>query len=304
MSNQILDLQGLAYFAQVIESAGFSPAARALGVPRQVVHRRVTALEGALDLRLLERTTRQVRPTDVGRRLYEHARRMLDEARAATAVMAASRAEPTGTLRITAPQLFGERFLQPAIIRFLQRWPRARIEAVFTLHAEDLLANNLDLAVRIGPLPDSSLIARRLVKAGRVACCAAPAYLDSNPTIGHPRDLQDHQTLHYGRYREPVRWRFERGSEQVEIALESRLVAGSATIVLDAARQGIGVVHLPSFLCIPALEAGELREVLEDWSAPTTPIHAVYPSHTAGNPTLRGFVDLLQEHLAEISWFT
>ncbi len=298
MNDQILDLDSLAWFAQVVDSGGFSPAARALGVPRQAVHRRVTGLEQTLGLRLLERTTRRVRPTDMGRRLHEHARRILDEARTATEMMAKARGEPTGTLRLSAPHLFGERFLQPVIARFLSRWPETRIVANFSLEPADLLDDDLDLAIRIGRIGDSSLRSRRLGQA-TAACVASPAYLAAHPAIDRPTDLSRCDTLCYSRPRRSFVWHFARDDEHVAVSVHPRFTAASVALILDSARHGLGVARLPRFVCNEALARGELCEVLQAWQHSVDDIQVVFPGRSDGHPAVRAFVELLVEHFAE-----
>jgi DNA-binding transcriptional LysR family regulator len=174
-----LDLNALVRFAAVVEGGGFSPAARALGVPRQSLHRSVAALEEAAGVRLLDRDARRVRPTDAGRRLYAHAGAILREARDAAASMRAAGGRPRGRLRLTAPHLFAEAFLAPLIEAFLRAWPEVQIDADFTVARSDLVRDDYDLAIRVGPRPEGRYVAS--LGAVRTICCAAPTYLAGAP---------------------------------------------------------------------------------------------------------------------------
>ncbi|HEU4404511.1 MAG TPA: LysR substrate-binding domain-containing protein [Polyangiaceae bacterium] len=304
MGGQILDLAALAAYAQVVAAGGFSGAARALGVPRQAVHRRVTALERELGLELLERTTRRVRPTDAGRRLFGHAERVLAEARAATEAMRAARAAPSGTLRLTAPELFGELVIGPALAKFLARWPAVRAAALFSLEREDLLGRDLDLAIRLGPLREGSRRARRL-GAVPVVCCAAPALIaGAAEPVEHPGALASWPALHYGRDPggAPVRWRFQKGRQAAELRLEPRLCSTSARVVRDAALAGLGVARLPRLVCEHELGRGALVEVLAAWRGEPTPVHAVFSARPSSSPTLGAFLQTLAEHIRGEPW--
>ena len=316
MSATIEDLLALVWFAEVVEQGGFSAAARTLGVPRQTVFRRISKLESTLGLRLLERSTRKSRPTDAGRRLYTHAAQMVVEARAAAAAMEQARAQPTGRLRITAPQLFGEAALGTAINTYLGRWPEARLDVSFSLEPVDLLAGDFDLALRIGALSDSALLSRHL-GVTTLTCCASPAYLAGAPALGRPRDLSQHRTIHYGRVPADgvIHWRFlpppasapsaeqsQDAAGPIDILLRPRLAVESAALACQAALEHLGIVRLPRFACQRHLADGTLVELLLPWPIPDPPVYAVYASRAAGNPALQEFLDILKQSLAQTEW--
>ncbi|MFY0539506.1 LysR family transcriptional regulator [Nannocystis pusilla] len=291
-----LDLNALARFAAVVELGGFSPAARALGVPRQSLHRSIAQLEQVTGVRLLDRGARQVRPTDAGRRLFGHAATILREARDAHASLRAARGRPRGRLRLTAPHLFAEQFLIPLIEEFLATWPEVQIDADFTVAHSDLIRDDYDLAIRLGDRPTHG---RYVVMLGSVAtvCCVAPAYLAAAPPLADPQALSRHSVLAYGPHRVRHTWRFERAGETVEVDLAPRLRADSARLVLAACRAGLGVARLPEFLCAGDVSAGSLVPVWVDWQIPRTPIWVLYSSRSDKNPTLHAFLDRLKAHL-------
>lgn len=295
-----LDLNALARFAAIVELGGFSPAARALGVPRQSLHRGVAHLEEVTGVRLLDRSARQIRPTDAGRRLFAHAAAILREARDAESGMRAARARPRGRLRLTAPHLFAEEFLPPLIEEFLKTWPEVQIDADLTVTHADVVRDDYDLALRIGPGPASGRYTRALGPIERV-CCASPGYLAGAPSLATPRALDRQAVLVYGAPQARPSWRFERAGEAIDVALAPRLRVDSARVVLAACRAGLGVACLPEFLCAGDVAAGALVRVWSEWRVPAAPVWAVYSSRSDRSPTLHAFLALLEARLARPS---
>lgn len=285
-----LSLDDLATFAEVVHAGSFSEAARRLGRPRQSIHRQVAALETRLGLQLLERTTRRLRVTDVGRRLFEHADRIRDEARRAAALLKDAGSAPSGVLRVTAPDLFGELVLTPVIRSFLERWPDVRVEAVFSLDHADLLAGGFDLAIRLGS-PGTHEHRTHVLARTAVAWVAAPSYLLRVGTPARVEDLATHDYLHYGR-------------EPRAIALDAststrtpRLWCTNARTVHDAAVAGLGVAKLPLLLCAPTLRSGALVRVLPELPLDAARVYAIHAARTSASPTLDAFLAVLRTHL-------
>lgn len=294
-----IDLAALVSFAQVAAAGSFSAAARSTGRSRQSIHREIGELERRLGVRLLERSTRSLRITDIGQRLLVHADRVRDIARSATEEMKSARAKPGGTLRVTAPELLGEAFVAPAFAAFMERYPDVRIEATFTIERVDLIAHGFDLAVRAGSQVESGLFARPLGRAA-VVCCAAPRYLEKAPPLRATTDVARHATLHYGRDAHGIDVTWSLGADLVRH--RPRLVSTSARAVRDAARRGLGVARLPLLACSGEIENGELVEVLAPFRDESAQIHAVYASQLAVNPTLKAFVELLRKSAARAPW--
>lgn len=291
-----LDLNALARFAAVVELGGFSPAARALGVPRQSLHRGVAQLEEATGVRLLDRDARQVRPTDAGRRLFAHASAILREARDAQASMRAARGRPRGRLRLTAPHLFAEEYLAPLIHEFLRTWPEVQIDADFGVARSDLVRDDFDLAIRLGAPPAGVRYVAALGSMTLV-CCAAPTYLTDAPPLPSPRALDRHAVLLYGGRQDRHVWRFHRAGEDLDVELAPRMRVDSARVVLDACRAGLGVTRLPEFLCARDLAGGALVRLWSDWRIAAAPVSAIYSSRSDKNPTLHAFLDVLKARL-------
>lgn len=295
-------IRALLTFARVVEAGSFSAAARALGRSRQSVHREVTRLETDFGVRLVERTTKRLRVTDAGLRLHAHAATLVQEAQRALHTLRASRAGPSGTLRVSAPHLLGERFVVTVIARFLERWPDVRVEAEFTLEPADPLNRDVDVALRVGALPMLDARARRLGMATEV-CCAAPAYLGGAAALEVPSDLARHATLHYGRSapRAMVEWHLGTSMDTRVLHLP-RLVSTSAQVVRQLTLAGLGVSRLPLLLCRRDLEDGGLVEVLGAWRHAGAPVNALYASHTTEVPAVREFLDELSRAAAAAPW--
>jgi len=294
----MLDLNALVRFAAVVEHGGFSPAARALGLPRQSVHRSVVKLESQAGVRLLERSSRHVRPTEAGRRLFEHAQSILRTAKEAQGTLAASRAEPRGVLRLTATHLLADVFLTETIPLFLARWPLVSVDASFTVAVVDLLREDIDLAIRAIASPPPSMYAKRLGGTETV-CCASPAYLADAEPVSHPFALAKHPVLFYGPDASVRRWHFERGGEHVDIEVHPRLRSNSSDIARKACLEHLGILRIPRLGVRAELASGALVEVCEAWRQPPTPIWAVYPSRSDQSPVVAAFLAVLQESISE-----
>jgi len=295
-----MDLEALSYFGQVIESGSFSAAARDLDIPRQRVHRRVTSLERDLGLRLLDRTTRKMRLTAAGRRIQSHAMRVLHEGRAAKVALRSMHENPSGTLRVTTTPLFGELVLSAAIQEFLAAWPDTKVEAVFSMTAEPILERDFDLAIRFGPLQDSSYLAKPLGEA-QLIWVASPAYLKESPAPQELDDLAKHDLLTFnanpGHEQE---WSLLRNSNGKR--LQPRLSSSLERVALDACLQGLGLAQVPYVLCWKLIAAGELVEVMPKLRLPALPFHAVYAGRLQGNPTLSAFLEAVEAHLGNTKW--
>jgi DNA-binding transcriptional LysR family regulator len=292
-----LDLNGLARFAAVVECGGFSAAARALGLPRQVLHRSVAALEATAGVQLLERSGGRVRPTDAGQRLSLHAAAILSEARAAHANVVAARDRPRGRLRLTAPHLFAEEFLARPIQDFLAAWPDVEVDVDLTVAHRELMRDDLDLAIRLGPRPTEAGYVTSLGSMAQT-CCAAPSYIARVGALAEPSDLERHSVIFYGRAQARLQWRFERDDEKVEVPIKPRLRVGSARIALSACRTGLGVAGLPRFMCAQDLSSGALVHVLPEWQMPSAGVWALSTIPITRSVTLRAFVDLIRARMA------
>ena len=289
------NLTGMAVFAAVVDSGSFSGAAVKLGLSKSAVSKQIARLEDRLGARLLNRSTRRVGLTDVGRTFYDHCVRILEEAEAAEQAVIRHSDEPRGRLRINAPMTFGTMHLAPAISTFLKDHPGVEIELELSDRIVDLIAEGFDMAVRITVLDDSSMIARRL-GVSRQVVAASPDYLRRRGTPQHPQDLAGHDCLLYSYSVSDRGWRLKRDGDIHDVMPQGSLVTNNGEILRDAAADGLGVVALPSFIIGEELRSGRLRQILPDWQATERDICAVYPHKRHLSPNVRAFVDFLADH--------
>tara|TARA_R110000782_G_scaffold87419_14_gene169398 strand:+ start:534 stop:1409 length:876 start_codon:yes stop_codon:yes gene_type:complete len=286
-------------FCRVAELANFSRAARQLGLSPAVVSRQVGALEADLGVRLLHRSTRYVGMTEAGTQYYDASVELLDRFDELEAQVTGHAERPTGLLRVTAPLDFGLMYLRPAIREFLSREPGIRAEVHFDDRVVDLLAEYFDVAVRIGQLPDSSLVARKLGEAC-TGCYASPDYLALHGEPDYPEALGEHQVLEYALARARGSWQFRRAGQNIDIPVHWRISANSGRALADAAAEGLGIVRLPEFLVSEYVHEGRLTEILADYRSEPLAISLLY-HHRRFNPAkIQVFADFLQDHFADL----
>lgn len=283
-------------FTQVMESGSFTAAADKLGLSKQFISRRLIQLEERLGVRLLNRSTRRLDVTPLGQAYYESALRLVAELEQAEQSIAGQNTQPRGTIRITAPLSFAVEHLGPLLPLFLQRYPEVSVEVDLSDRAVDLLGEGYDLALRIGVLEDSTLIARHIAHIERVYC-ASPEYLQRRGMPMEPEALKDHDCLPYGHSRQ-VQWRFERNGKPLAIHLCGRMRANNGELLRDAAIGGLGITWLPLFIVGEALNDGRLVRVLDEFRTPLLALSAVYPQHRQGARPVQALIEFLKEHLA------
>lgn len=268
------DFEAWAIFAAVVEHRSFSAAARALGLSKATVSKAVTRLEAHLGATLFHRTSRTLSLTETGKALAPRARRILDEAICAEEEASDAASAPKGLVRLAAPMTFGLQRVAPAIADFLEEHPGISIDLMLDDRTIDLVELGVDVALRIARLPDSSLRARRLAPI-RTHVVASAAYLSRHGRPAHPAQLGEHRCLCYANNEI---WRFTGpGGADVSVKPAGPLRANSGEAVLPALRAGIGITLLPDFIVGPDLAAGNVEEVLADWSAPPIALHLVTP---------------------------
>jgi DNA-binding transcriptional LysR family regulator len=282
-------------FVRVAEAHSFSEAARRLRVAKSVVSRQVSALEAELGARLLHRTTRSLNLTEAGRAYYERASRILDDLADADRAVTQLQASPRGRLRISAPMSFGLLHLAPALADFLLRYPEVEVDMAMNDRVVDLVNEGFDVAVRVGVMTDSSLIARRIAPARRVIC-ASPGYLGVRGEPRTPDDLKGHECLFYSNLPAAREWRFT-GPEGAAwpVAVNGRFSANNGDAMRAAALRGLGLANLPTFIVGADLQAGALITVLGAFITQDLTINAVYPHARHLSPTVRAFVDFLAD---------
>ncbi|MCB1740836.1 MAG: LysR family transcriptional regulator [Gammaproteobacteria bacterium] len=304
-------LQSMHLFVRVVRAGSFSAAGRDLGLAPSSISRQVNALEDELGVRLLNRTTRALNLTQAGMVYFERASQILDDVEAAHREVSELDAKPRGTLRITAPVTFGRLHVATALPGFLALNPELQVEFTASDQVVDLIEEGVDVAIRIAPLKDSSLVARRLAPMHRVIC-ASPDYLRIHGVPRTPQDLAEHQCLVFRSQSSSNLWRPGGGSwmlksaeESVEMQVQGRFVSNNADVLVEAARQGLGLVHMPNWLVADDVRCGRLQQVLPEYQVGpddrNVAIYAVYPSRRHLSAKIRAFVDYMSEHLTGLA---
>jgi DNA-binding transcriptional LysR family regulator len=293
-----MNLNDLTLFAQAVESGGFAPAARRFSVPKSTLSKRVAALEASLGVRLIERSSRSFRLTDIGHDFYQHARAALVEVESAQQVVQSRLAEPSGTVRLTAAVPVVQFQLAPHLPALARTWPRLQLQLHASGRFVDLVQEGYDIALRshFAPLPDSGLVQRTLM-VEPVMLVAAPAYLREHGVPRQPADLAAHHGLLTGA--DATRWTLSREKADTVQTVEPqpRLVANESVALLHAATAGLGIVCLPETICQHHLARGELVRVLARWTAGRVTTTALVPHRRSLLPSVRVVLDFLAERL-------
>ena len=290
----------MAVFVRVAEAGGFGAAARGLGISTSHTSRTVARLEERLGVRLFHRTTRRVSLTEAGRSLLARASVLLADLDEAEAAIADRGSEPRGTVKLTTPVHFGVRYVAPIAVDFTRKFPGIHFDISFDDRRVDVVAEGFDLAVRIGPLSDSSLMSRRLGHT-RSLVVASPEYLAARPAPKRPADLKDHAALVHGADASGANWRFSNGESDLTVRVQSRFTVNNPEGLVEAALSGLGVARLPDALAAPAVKEGRLVRLLVPWET-DVPISAVYPPGRHLTRRVRAFVDFLAERLIPAPW--
>ena len=286
-------------FVRVVEAGGFSQAARARGVAPSSLMRQVDGLERALGTKLLRRSTRAVIPTEAGRTYFARAARVLAELEAADAAVAGFDATPHGLLRVSVPVVFGQLHVTPLLAGFLKACPAMQLEVNFSDVVIDLAMTDTDVAVRLGGVGSSDLIARRLAPQHRVLC-ASPAYLDGHGTPQVPADLAGHSCLLFAYRPGPLRWRFNGPDGSQEVEVSGPLRANNSAALREAALAGLGLILMPDWLVRADIAEGRLASVMPLYPADQADgaaVHAVWLPNRRGSAKVRAFVNYLADHL-------
>jgi len=300
--DRIIDLlPDLAVLVRVAELHSFSAAARELGVAKSAVSRRVGDLEAALGVRLLTRSTRHIGLTTDGLEVFEHARNLLSEARAAVDAVSGSRSQLRGAIRVNAPGVFAQRYLVPAIAVFLAQHDDIEVQLTVEDRLVDVVEGGWDVVIRVSRLADSSLVVRKLAESHRVIV-ASPEYLQRKGRPGEVCDLVDHHCIHYALVPLDVEWGFKLPRRRITAPLRVRFTAPDSSAVLEAALAGIGLASAPWFLVAEEVHAGRLEVVLEGQRESDFSIAAVMPQRTGMPARTRAFVDHLVKWFATPPW--
>lgn len=280
----------------VVEAGSLSAAARRLNTPLTTVSRKVAELETHLKTRLLSRSSRRVALTDAGRSYVAACKRILEELGEAERAASGEYSAPRGDLMITAPVVFGRLHILPIVIEFLRAYPDIDIRMGLADRIVNILEEPVDLAIRIGHLPDSSLVARR-VGAIRRVICASPAYLAERGTPKSPGDLGAHDCITFEGMTAPEAWTFPTGTSDASVTIHSRLVVNTAEAAVDAAKAGVGITRVLSYQVANALREGALVLALQDFEPAPLPVNLVHVGQRLLPLKLRAFLDFATSRL-------
>jgi DNA-binding transcriptional LysR family regulator len=287
-------------FVTVVDTGSFTAAADRLGSAKSAISRRVSALEERLGVQLLHRTTRVLNLTETGRSFYDHGTRILADLEEAEAAVQQEHGELRGTLRFALPLSFGVRHMCGPIATFSKQHPKIRFDLDLNDRRVDLIEDNFDVALRIGRLTDSSLIARRLFDV-RAVVCGSPHYLNTHDAPETPADLDDHQCLVYSNLDDPDKWEYEdRDGNRSTVKVNSIMSASSGDFLSNAAAHGMGLVIQPTFIASAAIRSGNLIPVLTDYAWPISPAYAVYPPTRHLSYRVRAFIDFLVDRFSGV----
>jgi DNA-binding transcriptional LysR family regulator len=289
----MVNWEGISEFVAVAEAESFTKAAQRLGISTAQVSRQVSALETRMATKLFHRTTRKVSVTEVGKIYYQHCRQVLDGLEEAERAITNLQSTPRGLLKITAPVTYGEGTIAPLINDFIAKYPELEIKITLTNQKVDLIDEGFDLAIRLGQLEDSSMMAKRLGSRTQYVC-ASPHYL---ATYGLPHslsELEQHNclqgTLDY--------WRFQENGKTRNIRVRGNLSCNSGHALVDAAIKNIGIIQLPDYYVLAFIDSGQLAPLLEHYRQPEEGIWALYPHNRHLSPKVRMLLDYLGEALS------
>jgi DNA-binding transcriptional LysR family regulator len=281
-------------FVAVADLQGFAPAARKLGLSPSGVTRLIAALEQRLGARLLQRTTRSVTLTDIGTRYLERARRILADVEEAEGSAQDERTRPSGRLVVSAPVGFGRLHVSPVMSAYLKRYPEVSAELRLADRVVNLVEDGIDLAVRIGHLADSSLVARHVGEMRRIVV-ASPGYLRQRGEPNTPEAVASHETIQFGAMTTSPDWRFVEDNSEIRVACTPRFTTNSADAAIQYAEQGGGLTRVLAYQAADAIKGGRLRVVLAQFEQPPLPIHIVYPTSRLLSGKVRAFIGLVTD---------
>ncbi|MBR0831139.1 LysR family transcriptional regulator [Bradyrhizobium manausense] len=291
------DFRHLMLFAKVVDFGGISAAARALSIPKATISRAVASLESSLGIRLLERSGRKMRLTEAGSVVHQHCQRIAEEIEEAQAAVNEIRSVPRGRLRVAAPLTFGRTLLSPSLSDFLRTHPDIRVELELTNRQVDPIEENFDVVIRLGPLADSTLIAKEIGTVHFVLC-AGPGYLSSHPDIRCPIDLEQHLVIDFFGGADHRQWSLSRGQEVAQVKVRPRLDVNDPIVRRDAALADIGITLLPAWIANREVQKNGLKLILPDWRmTPSTRIYALYPNRRSLSAKSRSFLNFLEARI-------
>jgi DNA-binding transcriptional LysR family regulator len=293
----LIDLNDMRLFAKVAETQGISAAARALGIPKSRVSRRVAAIEAALGTGLLERSARAVQLTEAGEILFQHCRRIVEEAGLAVEAINQLRDSPRGLLRVSVSVGVGQYLIAPYLGDFLKLYPDVNVQMDLNNRRVDLIAEGYDLVIRVGDLEDSSLLSRKIGHA-RAHLCAAPSYVEACGRLSSPEQLVDHQTLVMSNSNNTTRWVLENTSgETRSVEISPKTSVNDFTVLRAMVEAGSGIAIMPEYFIREAVEDKKLVRLLPDWRSPIINYYVLYPSRKGLTKKSEAFIDFFSKNM-------
>ncbi|MFC3153192.1 LysR family transcriptional regulator [Litoribrevibacter euphylliae] len=282
-------------FVTVIETGGFSPAAKKLGISKSAVSKRITQLEEHLGVKLLHRTTRKLSLTEAGEHFYQHARIASQAAQDAEDAVAQLQGVPQGRLRISIPMSFGRLYVAPVIPEFLRRYPKINLELVMDDEFTDLIGSGFDMALRLGDLKDSTLVARKLTHLKNVLC-ASPSYIEEFGMPKRLEELKQHNCLAFSYSQDVREWYFIKDNTTRAIEISGNYQVNNSEALREAMIQGVGIGRLPTFAANPEIKEGRLVKLFPEYEMPGKIMYAVYPERQFLPAKVRAFMDFMSEN--------
>ncbi len=296
----MIDKNAMALYVKVVENNSFSRAAQRESVPVSTVSRKISQLEKALGVRLLERSTRQLRMTEIGQDYYERCRRGLEEFETANLMVTDRQAEVSGRLRLSVPPSLSDVVVVPLIHAFQEQYPNAIVNCLVTDRHVNHIEDGIDISLRVGDLQDSSLVARRLLRY-RSVLVAAPGYLGRAGAPSHPNELALHALVAFSQWQPTVTWVLENNGEAFKVSVQPRIAINDYTGVESAVINGLGISEIPSILCRQRIQDGSLVEVMPEWQFSPVTLSAIYPSNRNMSRLVRLFLDFCVEHIEALA---
>jgi DNA-binding transcriptional LysR family regulator len=298
-----MDLDSISVFIKVIQAGSFSKAAKLLGMPNTTVSAKVSHLEKKLGVSLIQRTTRKLNVTQAGEAFFRRCVVALEEIHSAENEVTSKQTKPTGLLRLTAASDVGHSLLAPLVSHFLKKYPEMEVDLIVTNRVVDLIGEGVDIGIRAGELEDSTLLSKKLISA-RMSFVASPSYLKKNGTPSHPKDLLQHEFIHFSEFQNVlVLHKFEsnKSKETYKLKVKSRIKADDLETLKGFARIGQGITLVPNFLCQDEVEQGKLVHLLPQWQIGSGHFTLVYPAQTFIPPKVQAFVETSVDYIQGFS---
>lgn len=293
-----LDLNAMALFVRVVENKSFSETAKRVGIPISTVSRKISELEKSLNIRLLERSTRKLRLTEIGQEYYEYCRRGLEEFETGTLMINDKQSEISGTLRLSAPPNLAQVLIAPMVCAFQTKYPKVNIKILISERNLDLIEDGVDVTLRVGELEDSSLIAQEIIQYRHILV-SSTNYLNNSPKLKQPKDLVNHRIVTFSGWHAPTTWKLTNKNKTEKITMNCSLSINDYAGIIYAVEKGQGIAEIPSIICHSLIKSGRIVEILPNWHLPDTKLSIVYPSNRNISRMVRLFIDFCIQHVKE-----